>query len=242
MIEENIYSIWSLSRIHSEWSVILSQEFRLTDPAFRSEATHFARVVMRKAKHLFEQLASRLVDDGYTFVVGNWPIKNPEPDAGEWISDLRDQGIYIPIVLEAWLTEVGVVNLCGSHPDWSRPAYAFDDKVFTSDLLLTDAFVCELNREYIQYLCDERKSEDLTNQKPFRIDFSPDHLHKANISGGLPYEISVDSPTIDSIVFNERHCTSFMGLVRNALKWRGFSGFEYIAGEGIWSTKGPQVL
>ena len=242
MVDENIYSSWSLSRIHSEWSMILSQEYRLTDPTFRNESTHFARVIMRKAKQLFEQLSSRLVDEGYKFVVGNWPIKNAEPDAEEWISDLRNQGVYIPIVLEAWLVEVGTVNLCGSHPDWSRPAYAYDDKVFQSDLLLTDAFVCELNREYIYYLYDEWKSEGPTNQRPFRIDFSPDHLHKANISGGLPYEISVDIPSIDSIVFNARHCCSFMGLVRNALKWRGFSGFEYLSEEGIWSTKGPDVL
>ncbi|MFM2013028.1 MAG: hypothetical protein RLZZ396_1812, partial [Planctomycetota bacterium] len=75
MVDENIYSSWSLSRIHSEWSMILSQEYRLTDPTFRNESTHFARVIMRKAKQLFEQLSSRLVDEGYKFVVGNWPIK-----------------------------------------------------------------------------------------------------------------------------------------------------------------------
>ena len=38
---------------------------------------------------------------------------------------------------------------------------------------------------------DEKERYDFELVHPFRIDLAPDHLHKANISGGGPYCIEV---------------------------------------------------
>lgn len=220
----------------------MAQEHRLLETDFRHESLEFARRIMRKAKAEFERIALTLVAEGFRFSSLDGPIKKPDPNTSIWVSDLRHRNIHIPLVLEAWLAEVGGVNFMGSHPEWSAPGYCFGNKPDPAGLLFTDAFVCELTAEYVEYLYEEWQSDESATLTPFRIDFSPDHLHKANISGGLPYQMSAGRPSIDSIVLNERHCTSFMGLVRLALQWRGFPGFDDISNEGTWSKIGPKLV
>jgi hypothetical protein len=62
---------------------------------------------------------------------------------------------------------------------------------------------------------------------PFFIEFAPDFVHKANISGGPPYSIDAWAPAVDSLV-RDRLNASFWTHVRNAIEWGGMPGFKYI--------------
>ena len=241
-IAADIYSDWPLSRIHTDWAVLTAQNYRLSDMNFRIEVLGFAKQMMRKAGDEFKQIAEQLTGQGYRFASPEGPITAPDHDIADRIMDFQNRNVYVPIVLDAWLTEIGTVNLTGSHPEWSSPGYVFEDDTTTTNPLRTDAFVCEVTASYLDYLYDEWQSLDADERSPFRIDFSPDYLHKANISGGPPYQLEARVPTIDSLVLNERHCTSFLGLVRLALRWRGFPGFEFISDEGRWSTIQAPVI
>ena len=65
-----------------------------------------------------------------------------------------------------------------------------------------------------------------TLMEPFRIDLAPDYLHKANISGGMPYAILVPFPGADPVLADERLELPFVEYLRLAFKWGGFPGLE----------------
>ncbi len=73
---------------------------------------------------------------------------------------------------------------------------------------------------------EDQKAHDNT----FRIDLAPDHLHKANVSGGSPYAVLVPFRGADPIFTDERHGLPFLDYIRLAFKWAGFPGLEDHAG------------
>ncbi len=231
-----IYRAWTLNRIHLEWAILVSQDYRLGDVGFRSDVTVYARQMMRKAGDAFKRIIEQLDQQNYRFANPNGPISAPEYHIVDRINEFRNRQIFVSVALEAWLCEIGTIDLTGSHPDWSRSGYNFGDDKPMSEVIMTDAFVCEVTVDYLDYLYNEWLSLDEHRRIPIRIDFSPDHLHKANVSGGPPYQLSAHAPAIDALVLNERHGLSFVSMVRLALCWRGFPGFEQIRDEGIWST------
>lgn len=241
-IPDDIYQYWPLNRIHLDWAIMAGQDYKLDDPDFRNEVLAIARQMMRQAGNKFETIIERLSREGYRFVNHTGPITRPESNVPEWIDQYHDRGVHIPVILEAWLMEVGNINLMGSHPDWPRPGYIFEEDKATVDPLRTDAFVCEITSDYVDYLYEEWQSLAPEERPPFRIDFSPDHLHKANISGGMPYQVDTNRKTVDSLVLNERHCMSFLGYIRLALSWQGFPGFEDIDNAGEWSIFRGKII
>jgi hypothetical protein len=238
----DIYHDWPLNRIHLEWAILVSQDYRLGDTGFRSDVTRYARQMMRKAGDLFKMIIEQLDQQDYRFVNPNGPLSPPEYQIADRIAEFRNRQIFLPVALEAWLCEIGTIDLTGSHPDWNKSGYDFGDHTTMSEIIVTDAFVCDVTVDYVDYLYKEWLSLDGHQRIPFRIDFSPDHLHKANVSGGPPYQLAAQAPGIDALVLNERHCLSFVGLIRLALRWRGFPGFEQIPNEGCWSTIQQPVI
>ena len=118
----------------------------------------------------------------------------------------------------------------GSHPGWSRPAYLGEGETNVEDVVYSDPLVVELPTDYIDALWYEwkeaRRDDPLL---PFRVSIAPDSLHKANVSGGPPYELSADRPLVDSIVWNEMQCQTFVSYLRDAASWRGFPGLRFEA-------------
>src|SRR5262245_66421957 len=58
------------------------------------------------------------------------------------------------------------------------------------------------------------------------IAIAPDDLHKANTSGGDPYEIAVPDERADGEVQNERHRVLFVEYLRLCFEFGGFPGYE----------------
>jgi hypothetical protein len=187
---------------------------------------------MRRARSCIESIIDKLLKGGYRFLDTARAHQAPDPDLLEWLEQYERQGIYLPVSLQAWLANVGNVDLRGTHPAWPRPGYVFEGMVPTNEVLYTDPLVVQVSSDYIAYSRKEWESsvreDGLESAGPFSIAIAPDYIHKANLSGGPPYEIRSDSAAVDSLLFNERHCTSFTNYLRVALRWGGFPGFEYI--------------
>jgi hypothetical protein len=64
---------------------------------------------------------------------------------------------------------------------------------------------------------------------PFRLQFAPDYIHKANVSGGPAYEVDAYAPQVDVLVLNEPRGHTFVAHIREALAWGGFPGFRYLS-------------
>lgn len=226
----NLYDTRSLSRIHGDWALMVASSHLLADPTFRSEALEFSRQIMRRAKSCIDKIANNLDRSGYRFVDPSKVIQAPEADVCDWVKEYEDKGVFLPISLQALLGVVGNVDLRGTHPNWARPAFLFEDMEATSNVWYTDPLVIELKRDHVDYQFEEWDANRVDGEPvpPFSIAISPDHIHKANISGGAPYEVATNKAVVDSILLNERHCTSITGYIRTALSWGGFPGFEYV--------------
>ena len=221
----------NIKKLHVDWACMVGEDFRLKDKGFRSYALGFARNMLAPFKDNIIKIIDYLISNNYRFMYAERAHSEPDGETIEWIEEYERKGIYLPISLQAWLLEVGCFNLIGTNNDWPKTSYLSDGNVNSNDVWLTDPLVVEVTNDYIEYLYNEWKygveEEGLENVGPFKIDFSPDYLHKANISGGMPYEIIADTPAVDSIVLNERTCTSFTGYIRNALLWGGFPGIAH---------------
>ena len=68
---------------------------------------------------------------------------------------------------------------------------------------------------------DARDEEGWTGR--YVIDIAPDVFHKANVSGGGPYQIAFPHAGADAPVL-ELDAPSFVGYLREAFRWGGFPG------------------
>lgn len=228
-IENNIYHQYSLSRIHSDWANLVGRDALSQDAYFAKSTTEFAKKIMDRVKHSIDLIIQHLTKIGYRFSFPNEVWIAPDHNVNQWLIELQNNGIYIPVSLQAFLMEIGTVNLMGSDTAWIKPAYIFDEMPQTNDVWYTDPLVVYASYQSIEMMFQDWKyRQDDSTEKRFLVEFSPDYIHKANLSGGVPYSIQADVPAVDSIVLFERKCVSFMEYVRNAVRWCGFPGFEYI--------------
>ncbi len=230
---------------------LVSEDYRLSDAAFRTDILNFAMELMAHYKVRIFEIAERLQRENYRFAEPDRVLVDPEASVGDWIAEFRQKNLHVPICLEAWLKVIGEVNLMGTHPDWPIPGYAFDDEQgFYRDWIYhgetdaqaipmqpgreypiySDPLVVEMAEEYARNLYDEWLYwiEHDDEVAPFRLHIAPDHIHKANISGGIPIQLGTDRPAIDRLLLNERHMTSFVAYIRIALRWHGFPGFDFV--------------
>jgi hypothetical protein len=73
---------------------------------------------------------------------------------------------------------------------------------------------------------DQQSGIDPELVDPFSLVLSPDHLHKANISGGGPYGIELPFLGVDPIFANEAHGLPFVDYLRLCFRWAGFPRLE----------------
>jgi len=228
------YGSRSISQAHQDWADFVGYDRSSSEGADREEALVFARAMMQRARGYVLDVIEELQRAGYRFVDPDATYVPPNSETEDWLNSLPGRNIHLPIALQAWLLEVGNVNLMGTHPSWPTPAYAFEDRRADGYPIYTDPLVVELLPDFLDYLHDEWLEEQ--SGDVFIGDLAPDHLHKANISGGMPYGLPTDRPRVDTILLFERHCTSFTGYLRRALYWQGFPGFDYMEAEEIAAT------
>ena len=142
------------------------------------------------------------------------PHVPPPADARDGIAQLEElAGGAIPLSLRAFFEVVGEVNLNGDHP-----ALAPKDSNIAPDPLM----VCGIE-EAIAMI----ESSDRDDDEPVLLEFAPDALHKANVSGGGPYAIALPNPVADARVEDAPQDVPFVDYLRIAiLQWGGFPGWE----------------
>ncbi len=131
--------------------------------------------------------------------------------------------------LKMWFKMVGSVNLTGSHPAWIVPAYLSKrsdefEPWYTDPLVVTDELFDVAIDEW-QYIKQNNRTGSVD---PCCLWIAPDAAHKANISGGDAYKVSIEEPAIDTVLRGEPHNVNFVDYLRIAFKWGGFPGVEHI--------------
>lgn len=123
----------------------------------------------------------------------------------------------LPAILEEFYRHVSYVDFNGTPPDeWTGCEFPDPLIIFPA----SDA-LAELN-EY-----DQNKEEYIEMFGGFRFPLAPDAYHKANVSGGMWYNIPFfpqplkSDPVIRDLPYPVRTFTDYLTL---ALKWGGFPG------------------
>jgi hypothetical protein len=79
----------------------------------------------------------------------------------------------LPLAFRMFMETVGSVELSGKHRDWPHR--------------LLDPLMFEASADYyVDTYADRVEEGDLDRTEPFDVDFAPDDLHKADISGARP--------------------------------------------------------
>lgn len=58
------------------------------------------------------------------------------------------------------------------------------------------------------------------------VTIAPDDLHKADTSGGDPYEMAIPDLRADGELLNERHDLFFVDYLRLCFRFGGFPGYD----------------
>lgn len=187
------------------------------DPDAMAEAERVGRETMRRARGNVERLVSELPRLGYVFTPGEGLVTFEGPEAGisSRLDEIEARVGSLPLSWRWWSEEVGRVNLMGEGPEWGCDYL---------DPLVVDAPPSYVIGEIDAWQMDRGTEWD--SGQPFSIDFSPDYLHKANISGGAPYSLTVPNEAVDGFVLWERHNTTFINYLRVAFANGGFLGWS----------------
>ncbi|MFM7561527.1 MAG: hypothetical protein ACKO81_00680 [Planctomycetota bacterium] len=210
-------------RINEAWSWNLILNGGPIHAKARVDALNLARKVMAFARQNVEILVDRLTTSGYRFANGR-PYTPPADDISIQLQQLSAAGVHVPIALEAWLTEVGSVDLCGSHPDWPRSACVgiFDQDSPHTEPWYSDPLVIHVDVAWlIEQAADGPNNLD-------SIEIAPDDVTKANVSGNGPISIACTQPAFDIVVIGQHGSFTLLSYLRHAFDWAGFPGFEFI--------------
>ena len=209
-------------RINETWAWRLALNGTTIDSEDYISSLDFARKVMAFARHNVDILVARLTDTGYRFA-SEHPFVPPDADVSAALDDLKSAGICIPIALQAWLLEVGSVDLRGTHPDWPRSAYVgfFDDDSSENDYWYTDPLVITVDLSSLLKLsADDAEHVD-------SIELAPDALTKANFNGGGPIAIDCRQPSFDNVLIGQHGSFTLFSYLKHTFDWAGFPGFYF---------------
>ena len=136
----------------------------------------------------------------------------PGPNARKEVASFEKEYGTLPLSLRAFYEVVGEVNLSGSHPSIDPPR----NPVAPDPLV-----VYGLDEGIVEFDEDDEDGETAT-----AVTIAPDDLHKADTSGGDPYEMAIPDLRADGELLNERHNLLFVDYLRLCFEYGGFPGYE----------------
>ena len=230
------------------WTDLVTLGPDIRKPRYKSEALEVARETMRRVEANVRTVVARLQMLNYTFkTTGMWldelasryeailempgaadspyaeRLRNstkrqrekprlefyqirahvpPDPNTARHLEELEKLAGPVPLSLWAFYEIVGEVDLIGRHETISPEA---------------DPLVVFPLPAMLEACGDEIKEG--------RISIAPDHYHKADISGGAPYEIGLPDARADAELLNERHNLFFVDYLRLVFRHGGFPGY-----------------
>ena len=175
-----------------------------------ADALAVAYETMQRVEQNVQVLVRRLRAIGYKFA--NEPHTPPGKKSWKTIQKLNSEAGSIPLSLRAFYDVVGAVDFIGKHS-------AIDPMgaTFAPDPLVVYGAEDAL---------EELDGFELDADEEMRIVIAPDDLHKANVSGGDPYSISVPAAVADAVVEFEPNSVHFVEYLRLVFAWGGFPGWK----------------
>jgi len=188
------------------------------------EALRQARTLMLRVAQAADLVASRLERSGWKSLSG--PLRSaPRPEAIAALAQTNGVGT-LPASLQAFWEIVGGINFVWDYESREQPP----DFGLGLPLQRMDP-LCISGPEDLFYCVEEWQLQDCRAEvaEPLELELAPDVYHKADISGGAPYAISLPALSHDPILENERHGLPFTDYLRLAFRWGGFPGLEEYA-------------
>jgi len=197
------------------WEELIALGPSVREDPHAADALAVAYETMRRVDGNVRTLAARLTGIGYRFKQAK-PHQPPDPrKAPKQIARLEKAAGALPLSLRAFYDVVGAVNLIGEHPAIAPPG----------NNIAPDPLVVYSAGDALEQVDDER--EDMDDHQSIIV-IAPDDLHKADTSGGEPYEIAVPDLRADGPLLWERHGLGFVEYLRLAFRFGGFPGYEGI--------------
>jgi hypothetical protein len=206
------------------WRLVREQGV-LTDAALRAEALALADATMRRVRRNVELITERLRDWDYPFDDYQPAWAPPSTTVSAEIARIESAvGGPVPMTLRAFWNIVGSVN-------WKFT----DDEAFGDvwcGLPLREADPLCLDGPGTAWWCVDEWKQELEESHPevvgpALLQLAPDYLHKANISGGMPYSFSVPNAEFDAVLEHEAHKLPFVEYLRLCFRWGGFPRLEH---------------
>jgi hypothetical protein len=198
------------------WAELVALGAAVREDPIAADALAVAYETMQRVEANVRTLVQRLTAMRYVFTSENDPrgsIARPHvaPDASvrKAIAIFEKEAGALSLSLRAFYEVVGEVNLIGSHE-------VIDPKGNT--VAIDPLVVYGFNEGLAEY--------DDDDDTPSGITIAPDDLHKANVSGGDPYEMSIPDLRADGELLNERHNLFFVEYLRLCFRYGGFPGYE----------------
>jgi len=135
----------------------------------------------------------------------------PGPEAQQQLRELEELAGPLPLSLAAFYEIVGSVGLMGYH-----------------DTIAPDSGGHFLPDPLVVLPLDAMLQEIASGYSEGAITIAPDSFHKANFSGGAPYEMKLPDPRADGELLNESRGLFFVDYLRLAFRHGGFPGYEGI--------------
>jgi hypothetical protein len=164
-------------------------------------------------------LINRLRDTGYVFDRPDDVFPGPEPGAVEIIRRVETEIGEIPEVLKRFWLHVGSVDLSGAHPSWPE----LDE--YLDQLVVFPA-------SYALYYFEEEDGSRLEYDEPYQIVIAPDYFHKADVSGGPPYSVSVPALAGDPPLNGSPRQETLLQHIERSLRYGGFPGLADVDQHG----------
>lgn len=225
------------------WAELVALGDQIQNEPIYSDAWAVACETMRRVRQNIERMIPRLRALGYVFLHDQLPKERDfSVQALAWIQAIppvrteppsnivvqlgvleREVGL-LPLSLRAFYQEVGGVNFMG----WDEEAEIFDPLVvFAFDRELVEGPDEEPPEESDDWADGYREEEQPLPEEYYHVVIAPDLYHKANMSGGSPYEIRISkTATADAILLNEEHHTTFVNYLRLCCLHAGFPALE----------------
>lgn len=185
------------------WSELDRLGSAVRDPNVLPEAQAVCDEMALRARFNIQLIVKRLQSQDYVFhsnddeqipVVPFRPASTAAPQLVAW---LEAEFGPVPLVLSSWLRLVGDVWLVGTHPQWSESSGA-DPLVIELEgtrypgVSISNFFVSEYEAWVEEVAQDPAEGS-------FVLPAAPDRLHKANVSGGVPYGFRIPDGGADAV-------------------------------------------
>ncbi|GHH77309.1 hypothetical protein [Promicromonospora soli] len=214
---------------HNEvWRDLRALDLTVFEVRHREDAQAVAREMAVRARWNVETLVDRLQADGFVAAENDddgtpRPAHFPPSDGASALADWMEEAFApFPMTVAAWIRQVGDVWLVGEHPRWAQSVLANPLVVEFEHTLYGGG-----SREYFEGEWKSWGESPHRDSRPFQLDFAPDALHKANISGDGPYGIVLAGSGVDGRLGPS---TWFVDDLNAAFAAGGFPGALYSEG------------